>query len=366
MGIFGKGGLIGGFTDALFGSSPEAPDPSVAAGKQFGYNIDTAIVQQMLNAQNQVSPDGSLTYTQNGVKTYTDSNGKVREIPNYTVTSKLSPQMQKIYDQANQAKLQLASAGNNQARNVYDTLSQKFSTDSLGDRPDWQKLDTLNLQDMKGTPQLKTSYGDEKGYAQQRQRVEDALMSRLNPSLEGDRRALNAELAAQGITVGTDAFSGAMGDHGQKVNDARMSAILGAGQEQNRLAELDRAKASFYNDANQQDFNNRFQVTGFNNQNAQVENNSQLQKYQTGVADYDSRLQELFAVRNQPLNELGAMLSGTQVAQPTFQQTAQSRVGNVDYGGFLNTQLNNEQKNISNRIAVGQQVAQAGSAAFGG
>lgn len=49
---------------------------------------------------------------------------------------------------------------------------------------------------------------------------------------------------------------------------------------------------------------------------------------------YTEALQE----RNQPINETGALLSGSQVAMPQFQSTPQTGVGGVDYTGLVNQQ----------------------------
>lgn len=45
---------------------------------------------------------------------------------------------------------------------------------------------------------------------------------------------------------------------------------------------------------------------------------------------------EALQQRNQPLNEISALLSGSQVSMPQFQQTPQSSVGGVDYTGLVN------------------------------
>lgn len=47
---------------------------------------------------------------------------------------------------------------------------------------------------------------------------------------------------------------------------------------------------------------------------------------------YTEALQE----RNQPINEIGALLSGSQVSTPQFQSTPQTGVGGVDYTGLVN------------------------------
>lgn len=48
--------------------------------------------------------------------------------------------------------------------------------------------------------------------------------------------------------------------------------------------------------------------------------------------------QEATYERNQPLNEIGALLSGSQVQGPQFVNTPQTSVGGVDYTGLVNQQ----------------------------
>lgn len=61
---------------------------------------------------------------------------------------------------------------------------------------------------------------------------------------------------------------------------------------------------------------------------------------------------EALTKRNQPLNEISALMSGSQVSMPQFQQTPQTGVGGVDYTGLVNSNY--------------QAQAQAASARMGG
>lgn len=47
-------------------------------------------------------------------------------------------------------------------------------------------------------------------------------------------------------------------------------------------------------------------------------------------------VQEILASRNQPINEITALMSGSQVSQPNFVGTPQSQVSGVDYAGMVN------------------------------
>jgi hypothetical protein len=53
-------------------------------------------------------------------------------------------------------------------------------------------------------------------------------------------------------------------------------------------------------------------------------------------------MQELLTERNQPINEITALLSGSQVTQPTFSSEAQTPVSGVDYAGLVSNNYNNE------------------------
>lgn len=87
--------------------------------------------------------------------------------------------------------------------------------------------------DTSGVPALPTTIDDTS-----RQRVEQALMDRLNPQLQKDNDALRSRLLNSGIEVGTDAYNREMNNFAMQSNDARMAAILNAGQEETRQTTL--------------------------------------------------------------------------------------------------------------------------------
>lgn len=71
-----------------------------------------------------------------------------------------------------------------------------------------------------------------------RMRVEEALMSRLNPQLQRDEASLRTRLLNSGIEVGSEAYNRELNNFAYKQNDARMQAILAAAQEENRQVGL--------------------------------------------------------------------------------------------------------------------------------
>lgn len=108
----------------------------------------------------------------------------------------------------------------------------------------------------------------------------DLGSKRLDPRFAKENDALRTQLIGQGIRPGSAAYDAEMERLGQSKNDAY-----------NQLALTGRSQA-------------------FN---------------------------EALTTRNQPINEIGALMSGSQVAQPQFQQTPQTGVGGVDYAGLVNS-----------------------------
>lgn len=328
------------------------------AQAQTSMNIGTAIAQQMMGGGNQITPYGNLTRTQTGTAKWTDPlSGSTYEIPQYTTTQTLSPAQQKLLDSQTQAGTTMSNLANQQLGKLGGILG---STVDVSKAP---KVTAPQFSKMGGGPNLSTkfgnaggitrSYGDDAGYAQQRQRVESALMQRMNPGLQQDEAALRARLANQGIKVGTEAYDRELQNYGRNVNDARLGAILGAGEEQTRLAGLDQARAQFQNsaqqqaysqllgraafgnEARQQMFGNRMASTGFNNQQAQ-------QAFSNQQALRSNYLNERYAARNQPINEIAALLGGGQVQNPNFVNTASPGVANTDYAGMVGQNYNQQ------------------------
>lgn len=133
-------------------------------------------------------------------------------------------------------------------------------------------------------------------------RLLDLGSKRLNPQLDRSRMSLESRLANQGIKLGSTAYDRALEGQSQKENDAWNQLLLqGHGQ----------------------------------------------------------AFSEAQAIRNQPLNEIASLLSGSQVDQPNFVNTPQSNVANTDYAGLVNS-------NYQNQLAAYQQKQQGTQQMLGG
>lgn len=167
------------------------------ATAQAGLNRDTALTQQGINMVNQVTPDGNLTYSQNGQTSFVDSKGKTVSTPTYTATTTLSPQQQAIKAQTDEASLNLGTLAAQQSKAVSDQLSKPFSYTGS------------DAEDMAYTLGAK----------------------RLDPQFAQQGDALRSQLIASGLRPGTEAYDQQMQQFGQTKNDAYDQLALGAQQQ---------------------------------------------------------------------------------------------------------------------------------------
>lgn len=281
---------------------PDPPDPAKTAAAQTQMNKDTATAQYNLGATNQVTPGGSLTYTQDG--TWPDGT------PKYTATQSLSPENQGLYNS-------LISSAGTAAGNINNPIATPQLQTSL---------------DTSGLSALPTN-GD---YSADRGRVEDAIYARLNPQLEAGRTSRETDLFNRGVRPGTAAYDRAMGLVGQQENDARLQTILAGGQEQSRL----------FGDAlagRQQGYNELLNSGNFGN-NAK-----------TGMFGME------LAGRAAPINEISSLMSGSQVNQPNYANTPQPGVAGVDYAGLVQNQyqqqMQQRQNMLSGLFGLGSSIA---------
>lgn len=170
-------------------------------------NRDTAITQQQLNMVDQVGPYGNLTYTQNGVNRFQDSNGKWIETPKYTATTTLTPQQQAILDQTQAANLNLGTIANERSAFLKDYLAKDFDVNAATEA-----------------------------------KINELGSSRLDPRFAREQEALRTQLINSGIRPGTSAYSAAMNDFGQTKNDAYNQLALTGRQQAFQEASYERAQ----------------------------------------------------------------------------------------------------------------------------
>lgn len=140
-------------------------------------------------------------------------------------------------------------------------------------------------------------------------RIMELGSKRLDPRFAREEEALRTRLVNQGLRPGTAAFDAEMSNFSQGRNDAY-----------NQLALQGRGQA----------------------------------------------VQEILTERNQPLNEISALMSGSQVSMPNFVNTPQSQVGGTDYQGAVYNSYQGQmdaykQKVASNNAMMGGLFGLAGT-----
>lgn len=244
-------------------SAPTPPDLAAAAQQQGMANVNAALATNYLNQPNQIGPNGSMKFEYDRTQGHTLPDGTF--IPQTTATTVLSPEQQRLYDQ----NANISGSLNDVAlRGINYVGTQADTPFNLGNLPEAGRAPDLN------------------DFNRSRDTVTNALMSRLQPSIDRDQSALDTKLSNQGINLGSKAFQTAQDLQGQRVNDARQQALLAGTNQANTQFGQGLASSQFNNQARSQS------------------------------------LQEQDYLRSQPLNLLNALRTGNQVSMPQFGNVA--------------------------------------------
>ena len=124
---------------------------------------------------------------------------------------------------------------------------------------------------------------------------------------------------------------------------AQQAAFQNAGQQQGYQEAL--GSAGLYNQAMGQQFQQNATQGQFYNA-GQAQNLAQQQAaFNASQAARNQYLQEQYANRNQPINEISSLLSGSQVSQPNFINSAGSQIPTTDIAGIT-------QQNFANQMGI--------------
>ena len=235
--------------------SPPPPPDYVGAAKQQGIeNLEAARATAKLGNPNVYSPYGNQTVTYEG------------DVP--TVTQTLTPQAQETLSAQQRVQTSLANLGQQGVETAQNVMGTPFE---FGGPSVQTALDTSQIAKM---PVNAGTTGQE------------AIMSRLEPSLARNRVSTETQLINQGLRPGSEAYNNAINLLGQQENDARTQAVL-------QGLNLDIG-------SNAQGFNQA------------------LQSGQFGNTAQQQALAQAIQGRQMPLNEITALMSGSQIQNPTF------------------------------------------------
>lgn len=237
------------------GDVPTPPNPAQTARAQTGANVGSAIASGLMNDTNQVTPQGNLTYSQNGTQAVTIL-GKTYQVPTMTATQSYSPAEQALFDAQNAVKSNISNVAQTESGQLGSLLGTPYPT-----------FDGSN------------------------QAVQNQLFSEYSPYethiQQVGNDALDSKLAAQGVTQGSAAYTNAQRDNATQNQDAWNSLLMGG----------------------------------------------QQQAYQELQGNYATALTQ----RQEPINELNALISSSQVTNPTFGQTPTTNIAPANYEGDVNS-----------------------------
>jgi hypothetical protein len=302
-------------------SAPSPPNPLQTAAAQTASDVNTAVANATLNNVNTYTPFGSTTFNKTGQREIIEvalPGGRTQhiEVPRYESNQRLSPDQMRLLNLQERAQQNVGELAVQQSARMQDYLRGGVNERQLPD----QVTNAAQAQ------QLQTATSPE-DFVAEKHRTEEALMHRLNPQFDRDQDSLLTRLANQGVTAGSEAYNREIDSFGRQKNDARMQAILGAGQEQNRLYGLEQTRVGQANQAIQGNFANQ----------TQSQQNQQTLRQQA--------LQEDLALRNQPLSEINQLLRGSQPTVPQFQSWNTAPVANTPVGDYFYRSAALEQQN---------------------
>ena len=275
-------------------SQPSPPDPYATAAAQNAQNQSASQYNSVSDNANEINPYGTVSYQAiEQVPIYT--NGQITGYaPRYQRTTTLSPDQQKLLGLETQGKYNLGTTAVEQSAKIRDTLGQPI------DSSQWAPWQTnLQRQDVRQDQS-----------ATDRPAIEQAMMDSYNRSTAPTEKAQEAQLAARGMQVGGKGY----GNYQMQRDDSRAEqtrqAYLASGDESRK------AQAA-YNDASTMNYNMDQSLANYYN------------------ALRGSQEQETLALRNQPINELSALMSGSQATIPQFQPYQGSPISPSNIGQYI-------------------------------
>ena len=277
---------------------PDAPDYEAAAEATAAGDLEAVKYQTNANRPDQYSPWGSVTWDQ-------DADG------NWTQNTNLTADSQAALD---------AELGMTKDKALLSQSMMGRLDDEYGTEMDWS--------------QFGDSTGLEYNADEIRQKAEDAsyanAKSRLDQQYGQSDNALEISLRNRGLSEGDAAFDSAMLNQ----NTARTDAYATA---QNNSVLQGREEAD-------QMFNQQIAQTDYANNLRQSDMTEELTK------------------RGFSLNEINAIMSGEQVAMPTFSNfVSANKAEGADYMGAANAQSNFDQANYQTTMSGLTSAASAAS-----
>ena len=333
--------FLPGLTNLVFGKPPDpapAPDYKGAAIAQGAANVDAARASAKLSNPNVYSPYGTQLVSYDG------------DVP--TIRQTLTPEAQKTVEAQQRLQSNLADLGNTAYTGAFKAMSTPFS---FGGQVQTQFNQGGALQNAPTAGQYGLAQGglnapdlssqlDLSNVAKMPVNAgttaQEAIMRRLEPSLARQRTSTETQLINQGLRPGTEAYDNAARILGEQENDLRSQAALQGlnldiGANQQGFSQALQG-GQFANAADLAQFGAGMQSQQAANQAiaqnygqgmtaSQAQNATEAQRYnqamqaaQFGNTAQQQALAQALLQRQLPLNEINALMSGSQIQNPQF------------------------------------------------
>jgi hypothetical protein len=173
--------------------------------------------------------------------------------------------------------------------------------------------------------------------------VEKAMMDSYNRSVKPTEDAQEASLAARGLSPGSQGYGGWQMQRDDSRTEAANKAYLASGDEARKNQDAYNSVAASRFAMGDQAENSRFNMantaatTKFGMESAAATNKFNMDK---AVADYYNNIRqgqasEDIALRNQPINEITALMNGGQATIPQFQPFQGSPINPSNIGQYI-------------------------------
>ena len=318
---------------------PPVPDYAGAAQQQGAANIEAARATAKLGNPNIYGPLGNQTVSYEG------------DIP--TIRQSLTPDAQATLGAQQGVERSLAELGQQGVAQAKTILGTPFDPNLPGiDTSIAESVSPVNQAAFNAGSAQRSVAGptfqqgiDTSGIAAMPVNAgmtgQQAIMSRLQPQLTQNENATRQRLANQGLVTGGEAYNNEMRTMGQNRNDLELQAAAqginldammnqqgfeqaaARGQFGNE-AQLNQFQAALQNagmgnTALQQDYQNQLAAQTAQNAAAAQNFNQQLGMAQFGNEAQQQSLDQQLTLRNQPLNQITGLMSGSQIQMPQFQ-----------------------------------------------
>jgi len=277
-------------------------------------NVDTARAQARLNNVNQITPYGNISYEEIAPD-------------RWQATTQLGQAEQVLKNYQDYGRGLYGQMAVDQLGKVQETLSKP------GDYSPWTNESNAGLAQARRAGDAAEFFSQqplETDYNKVRDNAVTAAMSRITPQAKEDEENLRSRLLNSGIGEGSEAWNNAYRQFNNAQNDMRMQAVLNAED----LAGKSIAQTGTLRQIPM-------------NEMAQLSNMA-TNRFNLGNAAVQQQMQ----LRNAPLNEASALLTGNMIQTPQAAQVAQTQIAPTDYMGAVGQQQAAQQSAYQQQMAA--------------